>query len=101
METYKVVNGISFKNETPNDLCVIISNLIGNNKRYRFDFGNTETKVSWNEIYDIDGYIGKSTGMKKVPLLIHNKRSLGGGEISTHRVLSITEIKTKKIIYSV
>lgn len=101
MKNEKVVNGITFNNETPNELCVIISNLIGNNKRYRFDYGDTETKKSWNQVYDIDGYIGRSTGTTKIPLLIHNKRSIGGGQILTNRILSITEIKTKKIIYSI
>lgn len=39
------------------------------------------------------GYVGRSTGQNKVPLLIHNRRSLGGEPIS---VGSIVEVRTSR-----
>ena len=92
---------MSFNVKTPDKLCQIISRLYKDGKRYRFDFGNVETGESWKETYDIDGYIGRSTGICKMPILIYNSRSMGGGAILTDCILSITEIKTKKLVYSI
>ncbi len=96
---YKVVNGTYYHINTPDNLIEILERCRANRTRLLFDFGNTETKVSWGEIYDISGRIGRSTGPKSIPLLIHNTRSTGGGALSTNHILSVRESKTKKLLY--
>lgn len=57
--------------------------------RIRVWYGDTMTGASWGDEYDIIGTIGRSTGINKIPLLIANKRSLGGGAILTSRIIRI------------
>lgn len=35
------------------------------------------------------GTVGRSTGKVKIPLLVHNSRSMGGGGILTHCIIGI------------
>ena len=45
------------------------------------------------------GRIGRSTGTIKVPLLIHNKRSMGGGEILTTYVAEVSTSSGGTLLY--
>lgn len=78
----------------------ILENL-GTQTRIKINFGDPKTGIDWLEEYDTTGYIGKSTGTKPILLLVHNKRSMGGGAISTDNILKITETKSKKVLYKV
>lgn len=53
----------------------------------------------WLEEYDVAGKIGRSTGIKPAPLLIHSSRSHGGGAISTSSIVRIDEIGAKNTLY--
>lgn len=57
--------------------------------RVRIWLGDPETGKCWNEAYDVAGYVGRSTGEKKVPLLLHDKRSMGGGAILTQNIIRV------------
>jgi hypothetical protein len=96
---YKVVNGTHYHINTPDNLIEILERCRANSTRLLFDFGNTETKVSWGEIYGISGRIGRSTGTQKIPLLIHSARSTGGSAFPNDCILSVRESKTKKLLY--
>ena len=73
-----------------------------NNTRITLDLGNTKTGKSWNEKYDVTGYVGRSTGRVKLFLLIANSNSHGGGAILTGSILSIRHANKKNggLIYS-
>lgn len=66
--------------------------------RVRIFFGDVATGKSWLEENDIEGYIGRSTGTVKVPLLIHNSRSIGG--IIDHCIIRIIKTKSKMLLYN-
>ena len=70
-------------------------------ERIVIDYGDTETGKSWCEGYCVSGRIGRSTGHKPIPILIHNARSRGGVGILTHRIIKISESagKNKKAFY--
>jgi hypothetical protein len=38
---------------------------------------------------DVTGTLGRSTGTNKVPLLLHNSRSMGGGALMDHRIVRL------------
>jgi len=60
--------------------------------RVKISYGNTETGVvDWVEY----GRVSCSMGPMKIFILLHNKRSLGGGGISTQSILKI-ESSNKK-----
>ena len=95
----KVINGTTFHTETPIAVCNILNDAISSrlSKRIRIFFGDKETGKDWNEFYDTIGYVGRSTGLIKIPLMIHNTRSTGGGAILDHCIVKITV--DKKTVY--
>lgn len=98
MET-KVINGTTFKVSTPDKVCNILNDAMISRRRLKLMYGNLETGKSWNEEYDIIGYVGRSTGNSKIPLLIANSRSMGGGAILDDCILKITDVKTGQCLY--
>ena len=98
---YKVVNGTSYHIQTNEKLIEVLEYCMRNNVRIVVDYGNVETKESWNETYDIKGRLGRSGGNIKVPILLYNKRSIGGSAILDHCILSIKESKGGRVLYSV
>lgn len=73
----------------------------------RLFLGDQETGRDWCGEWDVVGYIGRSTGSKKVPLLIEPLYSPhgdlsgaeGGGAISTDCILRIIEVNTGNELY--
>jgi len=86
---YKIVDGTSYHVDTSPAVINALEYVRANNIRITIDYGDTKTGQSWHEEHDITGYVGRSTGQNKIPLLIYNKRSFGGGSILTHCILSI------------
>lgn len=76
-------------NKELENLTRILTNCINGKIRITLDYGDTVTNKSWNEKYEVSGYIGCSTGSQPIFLLLHNKRSLGGGSIFMNNILSI------------
>ncbi len=97
--TYRKVNGISYRYETDDKVIFALEHARQSNKRIRVYLGNTETGQSWHEVNDIMGYVGNSTGSIKIPLLIHNSNSTGGGAILDNCIVKIVETKTNKTLY--
>lgn len=58
--------------------------------RIRLCYGDSKTGRDWQEIHDIEGYVGRTTGEVKIPILVYNKRSLGGSAILTDCIVRIT-----------
>lgn len=66
----------------------------------RLFYGDTQTGQAWPEENDICGYVGRSCGPVKVPLLIANNRSAGvGGAILDHCIVAIVCIKSGRWLY--
>jgi hypothetical protein len=97
-QNYKVIDGISFHLETPDKVCRILANYCGSrNTRLRIFLGDRNTGKDWFEAWDTVGYIGRSTGNIKIPLMISRKDSMGGGAILDHCIVKITI--DKKTVY--
>ena len=88
---YKVIEGTSFHKDTPMAVCNILNSAMHNrSQKIRIFYGDTETGRDWNESYDIFGFIGRSTGSVKIPLILHSRRSTGGSGILEHCIVRIT-----------
>ena len=93
---YKEIDGLFYDERTPEAVCNILSRFYHMSRtgriapRLRVWYGDTETGRCWMEENDITGYVGRSTGPIKIPLLIHNSRSYGGGAILDHCIIRIT-----------
>lgn len=67
--------------------------------RIRVFYGDIHTGKSWNEEYDVMGTIGRTTGNIKIPILVHNKRSWGGGALLLSSVIRIDDIEEKRTLW--
>lgn len=85
--------------KTPSNLANLLNRLYTSNQRIRLVYGDTDTGKDWLEEYDVIGTLGRSTGKNKIPLLINNARSIGGGSILDHCILKIVDVKSKRVLY--
>lgn len=93
-------NKLNYRQDTPEEIVKILEAIKGNGVRYRFHWGDTWTGTDWMDEYDVEGYVGQSCGSKPIPILVHNKRSLGGQAILTNSIVKITTTgKNKQTIY--
>ena len=97
MKDYKVVDGVSFSQETNESVINILLDAMKHKDRIRIFFGDAESGTDWCETLDTMGTIGLSCGIAKIPLLIHSVRSMGGVAILTDSIVKIT--RNKKVIY--
>ena len=95
---YFEVDGTFFKEGTKDEIVRIINSCIQNRRRIILDYGHDDGQ-SWGETFDTRGYIGRSTGVFQIPILVYNSRSTGGGSILTHCIVQIKESKGGKILY--
>ncbi|NTU69222.1 hypothetical protein HGB13_00110 [bacterium] len=96
---YKEVDGIFYKKETPDDLIKVLNDCYKNDIRIIIDYGDVKTGKSWGEDCDIIGYIGRSTGEIKIPLLVYNKRCYGGGGLLDNCIIGVKTSRGKKQLY--
>jgi len=83
------INGTSYHDDTPEKVVRVLEHCRLNRIRITLDYGDISTDESWGETCDITGYVGRSSGTVKIPLLLNNSRSLGGGGILDNRIISI------------
>ena len=99
-KTYVEVNGTSYNSDTDPEVIRVLENCRINRTRIILDYGDTKTGVSWGEEHDITGYVGRSTGPTKIPLVIWNSRSYGGGSLLSHCVVGIKTARGKVPLYT-
>lgn len=92
MKEYKTINGTSYDVRTPDEVVAVLENARQNRTRLHVSLGETggpEAGKDWLEENMVHGFIGRSTGSIKIPLLIHNRRSLGGPGLLDHCIVRI------------
>ena len=90
-------SGTAYHIETSQQMIELLERIREEGTRVRFHWGDVKTGKDWGDIYDVSGTIGRSIGNYKIPLLIHNSRSYGGGAILTHCIVKITTTRNPKI----
>jgi hypothetical protein len=88
-EQHKVMNGTYYHPETSDQVIHTLEHVRQNGSRIRLDYGDVQSGRSWLEEWDVEGRIGRSMGPVKIPILMHNTRSKGGGGILTHCIVKI------------
>ena len=76
----------------------VIESLVNKNMRIRLFYGNINGN-SWIEEFDTIGLVRRSIGEIAIPILLHNKTSICGCEITIDSIVKIIETKTKKVLY--
>jgi hypothetical protein len=89
--TYKIVNGTAYHEKTPDAIVKILEDarISNRNTRLRICFGDYSDGRDWGEVNDTTGYIGRSTGSIKIPLLIAKLNSSGGPGLLDHCIVRI------------
>lgn len=87
---YIIVDGTAFEKLTNDKVIHKLNRLIHKDTRIKIVLGDPFTGKSWNETHDTTGYVRRSSGKLKVPILLYNKRSYGGGAILTANILQIS-----------
>jgi len=64
---FKVVDGTSYCSDTPDSLVQVLE---------RARLSRVRVRVTYGEGDSHDGYVSRTTGSVKVPILVHNSRSL-------------------------
>ena len=95
-----LINGTDYDNRTPEAVANILESSRLLRHRIRIFYGDRETGRDWGEENDVTGYVGRSTGASKIPLLVHNSRSYGGGALLDHCIVKIMDTHTKRVLYS-
>jgi hypothetical protein len=94
MKNFKVVNGTFFDERTPDEVVAILEHARLNRTRLHVSLGETDNDrgqlgLDWLEESFVTGYIGRSTGSVKIPLVVPNRNSTGGPGLLDHCVVRI------------
>lgn len=93
-------NGIYFHADTSVEVVRALEAARQARTRIRIRLGDTETGRDWLEEHEVEGTLSSSLGPLRVGLLIHNRRSLGGGAMLDHCIVRIIETRTGRVLYS-
>jgi len=99
MKEYKTINGTSFDVRTPDEVVTILENARQTQTRLHVSLGDSESGRDWLEENMVYGFIGRSTGSIKIPLLVHNRRSLGGPGLLDHCIVRIRTSAGGRILW--
>lgn len=99
MKEYKTINGTSYDARTPDEVVAILENARQTRTRLHVSLGDSESGRDWLEENDVYGFIGRSTGSIKIPLLIHNRKSSGGSGLLDHCIVRIRTSAGGRILW--
>lgn len=90
-KTYNVVNGTAYDSRTPEAVIRILEQCRANHTRVQLHYGDTEARPGqdWHEENETTGRVSRSMGTIKIPILVHNTRSTGGGGILDRCIVGI------------
>ncbi len=100
--SHRDTNGTTYHTTTPQRVVDILERYRQghSDQRLKLHYGDTETGRDWMEIYGVTGYVGRSMGPIRIPILVHNSRSTGGGGILDYCIIKITETtKPHRVLY--
>lgn len=83
-----VLNGTTYDTMTNENVANVMEQCRENKTRVHIHYGDTHTCEYWSDVET--GTIGRSMGPMKIPIIVHNARSMGGSGILTRCVLKIT-----------
>lgn len=86
-KSYVVVDGTYYHESTPQRVIETLEASRKNRTRIKLWYGDTATGQAWGDVEV--GTVGRSMGPVKIPILLHNRRSTGGGAILDHCIIRI------------
>mgnify|MGYP003441843095 CR=1 FL=1 len=90
--TSSVFVGERFRNQ---QVMLVLEGAYMAKSRIRVWYGDKLSGTAWAEENDVLGYVGRSTGQVKIPLLVHNSRSIGGDGILQDCIVRIDSVTNR------
>ena len=100
LRSYKVTdNGTHYSADTPEQMVDLLEQHRQAGTRVQVEYGDRATGQSWGDVEA--GTIRRSTGDVKIPLLVHNQRSMGGPGLLDSSVVRLTHASKERggVIY--
>jgi hypothetical protein len=92
-------NGTTYDSGTKLEIIALLEKCRMHRIRIRFRYGDDDG-LDWGDSCGMEGYISRSCGPCKVPLVIYNSRTIGGPVILTARIVRIETTKGKRVLYT-
>jgi hypothetical protein len=92
-QEYQVVKGTYYHPATPQSLIDVLEAARNKRMRLAIQFDPDEA------LFVHRGYIGRSTGIYQIPLLVYNARSLGGPALSDQYIVEVRESKGGRLLW--
>lgn len=99
MKEYQVVNGTYFDVRTTIEVINVLEKARLNRTRLHISLGDVATGRDWLDEFECFGFIGRSVGPTKVPLILPLNRSIGGGAILDHCIVRIRHSSGGKVLW--
>lgn len=99
MSTKLVINDTYYDEGTTYEVARVLESVRRDKTRVILRYGDPETGRDWGDEWGIEGYVSRSTGTRKIPILVHNTRALGGGAILTAKILKISTSRGGHVLY--
>lgn len=99
MKEYQVVNGTYYDTRTPIEVIQVLEKARLNRTRLHISLGDASTGRDWLEEFECFGFVGRSMGPVKVPLILPLSRSIGGGAILDHCIVRIRHSSGGKVLW--
>lgn len=99
MKPYQIINGTSYDTRTPDEVIRVLESARLSRTRLHISLGDTTTGKDWLDEHDIIGTVTRSMGPVKVPLLIANRRSIGGGAILDYCIVRIRTAAGGRVLW--
>jgi hypothetical protein len=96
------INETWYHDETPVEVANVLEACRLYNRRIKFCYGYTtgpQAGQDWGDSANMCGYVGRSCGQYKVPIVLYNKRTRGGPSILDHCIIKIQISRGGKVLY--
>jgi hypothetical protein len=88
-----------FEPDTSKEVQRVLEKVRGNHTKIRVHYGDTSTGKAWLEENDVLGFVGRSAGTLKTPLLMSDRNTRFGDAMLTNRIVRIQDAKTGADLY--
>lgn len=96
---FQVVNGTFYDSRTPVEVIQVLEKARLNRTRLHISLGDVASGRDWLEEFECFGFVSRSTGSIKVPLILPLSRSIGGGAILDHCIVRIRHSSGGRVLY--